>query len=193
MIKSKSDYIHHLIKDKEALGIARNKPKLFGDEVWKFQRILRKYEYLSNCRPYGRFTCLPLLFARYKFHSLSLRLGFTIPINVFGPGLAIVHYGTIVVSSGAQIGKNCRIHEGVTIGATNGSSRAAILGDNVFIGSGAKIIGEVSIPSNVAIAANAVVVKDVVCGPHGCTVGGVPAKIISHNNSSSNIFIVNKE
>ena len=42
MIKSKSDYIHHLIKDKEALGIARNKPKLFGDEVWKFQRILRK-------------------------------------------------------------------------------------------------------------------------------------------------------
>ena len=83
MIKSKSDYIHHLIKDKEALGIARNKPKLFGDEVWKFQRILRKYEYLSNCRPYGKFTCVPLLFTRYKFHTLSLRLGFTIPINVF--------------------------------------------------------------------------------------------------------------
>lgn len=116
-------------------------------------------------------------------------LGFSIPINVFGPGLAIVHYGTIVVAQGAKIGSNCRIHEGVTIGATNGSSKAATIGDNVFIGSGAKIIGEVTISSNVAIAANSVVVKDVIC-ENGCTVGGVPAKIISNNDSSSNIHIL---
>ena len=61
------------------------------------------------------------LIEKFRFHQLSLRLGFSIPINVFGPGLAIVHYGTIVVSNGAKIGANCRIHEGVTIGATNGS------------------------------------------------------------------------
>ena len=106
---------------------------------------------------------LRLLIEKFRFHRLSIKLGFSIPINVFGPGLAIVHYGTIVVANGAKIGANCRIHEGVTIGATNGSSKAAIIGDNVFIGSGAKIIGEVRISSNVAIAANAVVVRDVIC------------------------------
>ena len=116
-------------------------------------------------------------------------LGISIPINVFDLGLSIVHYGTIVVSQGATVGANCRIREGVTIGATNGSAKAATIGDNVFIGSGAKIIGEVSISSNVAIAANAVVVRDVIC-ENGCTVGGVPAKIISNNNSSSNIHIL---
>lgn len=130
-----------------------------------------------------------MLIERFRFHRLSIKLGFSIPINVFGPGLAIVHYGTIVVANGAKIGANCRIHEGVTIGATNGSSKAAIIGDNVFIGSGAKIIGEVRISSNVAIAANAVVVRDVIC-ENGCTVGGVPAKIISNNNSSANIHIL---
>ena len=118
-----------------------------------------------------------------------MKLGFSIPINVFGPGLAIVHYGTIVVSAGSRIGKNCRIHEGVTIGATNGSSKAAVIGDNVFIGTGAKIIGELRISSNVAIAANAVVVSDVI-SENGCTVGGIPAKVISQNNSSSNIHII---
>ena len=189
MIKSKNDYKEYLYRDKLALGIKRSRPKIFGDEIWKFQRLLRKLEYVNNCIPYGILNRIILLLIRYKFHKKSLNLGFSIPINVFGPGLAIVHYGTIVVAAGAQIGKNCRIHEGVTIGATNGSTTAAIIGDNVFIGSGAKIIGEVKIPNNVAIAANSVVIKDVVCEPCGCTIGGVPSKKISENNSSSNIFI----
>ena len=143
---------------------------------------------LNQYSPYGGGK-IRLLIEKFRFHRLSIKLGFSIPINVFGPGLAIVHYGTIVVANGAKIGANCRIHEGVTIGATNGSSKAAIIGDNVFIGSGAKIIGEVRISSNVAIAANAVVVRDVIC-ENGCTVGGVPAKIISSNNSISNMHII---
>jgi serine O-acetyltransferase len=93
---------------------------------------------------------------------------------------------TIVVAVNARIGANCRIHEGVTIGATNGSDGAAKIGDNVFIGSGAKIIGEIKIADNIAIAANAVVVKDIL--ESGITVGGVPAKKISSNDSSSNLI-----
>lgn len=120
------------------------------------------------------------------YHHLSLKLGFSIPINVFGLGLAIVHQGTIVVAGEAKIGANCRIHEGVTIGATNGSSLAATIGNNVFIGTGAKIIGEVAISDNVAIAANAVVVKNVICD-NGCTVGGIPARMISENTSRLNL------
>lgn len=75
----------------------------------------------------------------------------------------------------------------VNIGATNGEDQAAKLGDNVFIGSGAKIIGNIQIASDVAIGANAVVVNDVL--EPGITVGGVPAKKISNNNSHSNIKI----
>ncbi len=123
---------------------------------------------------------------QYKYKKLSIKYGFSIPLNVFGPGLAIVHLGTIVVASGAKVGANCRIHEGVTIGATNKSDKAAIIGDNVFIGSGAKIIGEVHISSNVAVAANAVVVKDVDL-PNGGTIGGIPAKLISENTSALNL------
>ena len=119
-----------------------------------------------------------------KFHKQSLKLGFSIPLNAFGPGLAIVHYGTIVVSSAAKIGKNCRLHEGVNIGATNGSTLAPEIGDNVFIGSGAKIIGDISIADNVAIGANAVVVKSIT---EVGTYGGIPAKKISDNDSRSNM------
>lgn len=110
-----------------------------------------------------------------------MKLGFSIPHNVFGPGLSIAHYGTIVVSSGARIGANCRIHAGVNIGANAGEKDAAYIGDNVYIGPGAKIIGNVKIGSDSVIGANAAVVSDVACG---ITVGGVPAKKISDNDSS---------
>ena len=112
-------------------------------------------------------------------------MGFSISINSFGPGLSIAHYGTIVVGSNARIGANCRIHVGVTIGATNDEKDATIIGDNVYIGTGAKIIGKIKIADNVAIGANAVVVKDIL--EPGITVGGVPAKKISCNDSSSNL------
>lgn len=188
MIKTKEDLRYYMECDKKALGIGgRKRPRIFSDEVWRFQRSLRRLEYYNNVGK--KHLILFKIFEKLRFHRLSIKLGFTIPLNVFGPGLAIVHYGTIVVSNGSKIGKNCRIHEGVTIGATNGSSKAANIGDNVFIGTGAKIIGEVTISSNVAIAANAVVVSDIIC-ENGCTVGGVPAKVISNNNSSLNIHII---
>lgn len=185
MIQNKELLNLYLEMDKRSLGIKSKRPRLFGDEIWKYQRALRFLEFYTN-KSLSGLDYLKRLVVKIRYHSLSIKLGFSIPVNVFGPGLAIVHYGTIVVAPSAIIGKNCRIHEGVTIGSTNGSTKAAIIGDNVFIGSGAKIIGNVKISSNVAIAANAVVTKDVVC-ENGCTVGGVPAKVISPNNSSSNI------
>ena len=50
MIKSKYDYLEYLQKDKEALGMKRRHPRIFGDEVWKFEIILRKHEYYMNVR-----------------------------------------------------------------------------------------------------------------------------------------------
>ena len=186
MIKTKSDLKYYLQRDAVALKRKKKHPGLFGDEIWKFQIILRKAEYYTNSyrnsKKYLFFHC-----AWYKIllHKYSVKLGFSIPLNVFGPGLSIAHHGTIVVNSAAKVGKNCRLQEGVNIGATNGSNLAPQIGDNVFIGTGAKIIGDVFIADDVAIGANAVVVKSIT--EKGVTYGGVPAKKISSNDSHSNL------
>lgn len=186
MITTKKELAQYIAQDALALGRKGTKPGFFGDELWKFQLALRKNEYYSYLFHHSKKQFI-FHYIRYriKFHKLSVKLGLSIPINVFGPGLAIVHYGTIVVSPGAKIGKNCRIHEGVNIGATNGSEKAARIGDNVFIGTGAKIIGEITIADDVAIGANAVVVKSI--EESGVTYGGVPAKKISSSSSKANL------
>lgn len=71
---------------------------------------------------------------------MSIRLGFTIPLNVFGPGLCIAHRGTIVVNKNAKVGKNCRIHACTNIGSNIDGVSAPQIGNNVYIGPGAKIL-----------------------------------------------------
>ena len=130
MIQTKEDYKYYLACDKAALGISRKRPKFMNDYIWRFERALRLCEYLLNCHREG---VIIRKLANYKYRSLGLKCGFEIPLNVFGPGLCLVHPGTVVVAGGAKVGKNCRIHEGVTIGATNGSNEAAIIGDNIRV------------------------------------------------------------
>ncbi len=185
MIDSRETYQYYIKQDRLALGRRQNaRPRLFGDEIWKFEILLRKVEFDLNCRrgPVGK---LVGKWHKMRFHRLSVRLGFTIPPNVFGPGLSIPHYGTIVVHGNVRAGKNCRLQEGVTIGATNGSHEAAVIGDNCYFGSGAKVIGAVRIADDVAVGANAVVTKDI--EESGTTWAGIPAKKISDQGSRSNL------
>ncbi len=95
-----------------------------------------------------------------------------------GEGFYIGHFGGIIISGGAVIGRNCNISQGVTIGvAGRGENRGIpIIGDGVYMGAGSKIIGKIRVGNNVAIGANAVVTKDV---PDNAVVVGIPAKIIS--------------
>ena len=187
MITTKKELKYYLKQDAIALKKSNKKrPSIFGDEVWKFQILLRKAEFYTNAyRGSKKHYIFHFIYYKLKLHKYSVKLGFSIPINVFGPGLSIAHYGTIVVNSAAQVGKNCRIQEGVNIGATNGQRSAPKIGDNVFIGTGAKIIGDVTVASDVAIGANAVVVKSIT--EQGTTWGGVPARKISDNSSRSNL------
>lgn len=183
--RTKAELRYYLECDKIALKIPlnRKRPRPFFDCIWKYQRILRKVEYYSNKESV---LCKAMLvFYKLRLKNLGIKLGFSIDPFVFGPGLSIAHYGCITVNPNARVGSNCRIHEGVTLGATNGESGAPIIGDNCFIGSGAKIIGQIEIGNDVAIGAGAVVVKS--CEEDGVTLGGVPASIISHNNSSINL------
>lgn len=185
MVDSKEAYRHYIVQDQTALGRGQDmRPRFFGDEIWKFEILLRKVEYDINCRrgPMGK---LIGKYHKIRFHRLSVRLGFTISPNVFGPGLSIPHYGTIVVHGNVKAGRNCRLQEGVTIGATNGSHEAAVIGDNCYFGSGAKVIGAVRIADDVAVGANAVVTADIT--EPGTTWAGAPARKISDQDSHSNL------
>lgn len=185
MINSKETYKLFLMCDKKALGISKIKPSIFGDEIWKFEILLRKAEYYKNTKKKNLLKKILYYITMYRFHKARVKLGFSIPLNVFGPGLSIAHRGTIIVNGNAKIGKNCRIQECTTIGATNGESSAPVLGNNIFIGSGARIIGNIKIADDIAIGANAVVNKNF--DTPGITIAGVPAKKVSNNNSHSNL------
>lgn len=122
----------------------------------------------------GYFKKLLNVYYHYRMRRLSWKLGFQFVEGVFGPGVHIYAYGTIIVNPGARIGKNCIIYPGVTIGG-RAFDGCPVIGDNVFIGLGAKVIGKVNVGNNVIIAPNAVVTHDV---PDNAIVGGIPAKII---------------
>lgn len=155
------------------------------DPIFRFTVYLRLNEYLVN----AKFGPIPRILPWWLFRRLSVRLGFSVPINVFGPGLAIVHYGLLIVNPASRVGANCRVHAGVNIGAAAGfydpgSSewRTPVLGDNVYIGPGAKIFGPVEIGNDCVIGANAVVNKSF--PGRGLTIAGVPARIIAMRGSA---------
>jgi serine O-acetyltransferase len=91
----------------------------------------------------------------------------------FGPGFVLIHSNGVVINGAVRGGKNIHIEHQVTIGAER--NKSPTLGDGIFIGAGAKIIGPVTIGDGARIGANAVVVDDV---PPYATAVGVPARIV---------------
>ena len=91
----------------------------------------------------------------------------------FGPEFVLVHCQGVVINTDVKGGRHVVIEHQVTIGAEKG--QAPVLGDNVFVGAGAKIIGDVRVGNNSKVGANAVVVDDV---PDGATVVGIPARVV---------------
>jgi len=107
-----------------------------------------------------------------------------------GPGFVIRHVGAIVVGGKTQIGKNCEIRQCVTFGGNMGQEKEGrtqpLLGDNILIGAGAKILGPIKVGSNSIIGANAVVIRDV---PENSVAGGVPAKVIREIRTGENPLV----
>lgn len=177
MIHSKQDLHSYLKADAIALGRYRNRPSIL-DFVWRYEILLRKEEYYSNC---GSSLYMKLMRKYYKFIRTYLGgfCGFEIPINVFDEGLSIAHKGTIIVNSHAKIGKNCRIHACTNIGTRPGIPDAApVIGNNVYIGPGAKIYGKIIIADDIVIGANSVVNKDFL--QSSVCIAGLPAKVIKN-------------
>lgn len=110
----------------------------------------------------------------YKF--VQILTGIELPCEVIvGRNFVIDHFGGIVVSGYAQFGDDCRIRNGVVIGLKSIAEPVApIIGNNVDVGAGAKILGAIKVGNNVVIGANAVVITDV---PDNSLAVGVPAVI----------------
>ena len=169
--------------DELALAIKHNHPRIYvnlPDEIWKFERLLRKVEYLENCgnNPLNKIARLQ---ANLRLQKSSVQLGLSIPRNVFGPGLSIAHGGPVVVHPRAVVGENCRIDRCVSIGSIHHPSPAPRIGNNVFIGPGAVIDGDIEIADGIAIGANSYVNKSF--KDPNITIAGCPASKISDKGS----------
>lgn len=181
MIKNKADLQYYINEDKKLYPHFYWYDYFFSKTkylILKYLILLRKSEYALNCQAnkkgfLGKFGKLKVLYYHYRMRKLGFKLGFQFYENVLGPGVQIYSFGPIIINPGARIGKNCTIYPGVVIGGKNNG--CPHIGDNCFIGLGAKVLGGVKIGNNVLIAPNAVVVKDI---PDNHVVGGVPAKTI---------------
>lgn len=159
---------HFLLKNAKYSG---------GGVIYRFERILRKLEYYTNTRHKNPILkIIPFLWYKFRFKQLSIKLGFSIPVNSFSYGLSIPHYGTIIVNPNAKIGSFCRLHAGVNIGASAGRPEAPQIGDNVYIGPGAILFGNIKIVNNVTVGANATVNRN--CLEENVVIAGSPAQVV---------------
>lgn len=142
---------------------------------FRYTYLLRKAAKSRRNSP--KWLFFSLLKKRYEF-----KYGFQIPSDTeIGEGLYIGHFGTIGINSKSKIGKNCNIAHGVTIGqvSTGRLKGYPTIGDKVWIGTGAVIVGNITIGSNVFICPNAFVTLDV---PDHSLVIGNPCKIVPRKN-----------
>jgi serine O-acetyltransferase len=116
------------------------------------------------------------LIYKVLYKLIQIITGIELPCEVpLGSGFVIEHSGGIVVSGYATFGTNCRIRNGVVVGLSRVEDPCAPhIGNNVDIGAGAKVLGNIRVGNNVLIGANAVVLSDV---PNDCIAVGVPAVI----------------
>jgi len=153
---------------------SRENCTMFWQPGKKLLASIRQYQRLRNKASFFFDSFIQVLLLQYRFWSVVT--GADIPINSsLGGGLLITHPNGIVIHPKAKIGPNCLIFQQVTIDSRDGG--IPIIGDNVDIGAGAKIIGNVSIGNHVRIGANSVVLKNV---PDNCTVIGIPARIVKN-------------
>ncbi len=151
---------------------------LLGGSFGAFQYVF----WMRTCRfarshTQLRFVLYPV--SRAVLRHYTYKYGIDIPPTTsIGSGFYIGHFGGIVVNERAVIGDNCNLSQQVTIGQLNRGPRKGypVIGNDVYIGPGAKVAGAVRIGNDVAIGANSVVIDDV---PDHAVVVGVPGSVVS--------------
>jgi serine O-acetyltransferase len=121
---------------------------------------------------------------KFLFKVVQIVTGIELPCEAMvGRNFIIDHFGGVIVSGYARFGDNCRIRNGVVVGLRRVDQKVApVIGDNVDIGAGAKLLGPIRIGNHAIIGANAVVLCDV---PDNCIAVGVPAVIKPRSDSTT--------
>lgn len=159
------------------LGYIKHEPIM---SIWKWQKAARKSDYYFYKSQNGGnpIDKIRNIYWSARKNRMGEKLGFELRTGDIGKGLFIYHFGGGIVSIG-KIGENVHFHGNNCIGNGGaGKPASPVLGNNVTIGVGAKIIGDIRIADDVKIAAGAVVITDI--EEPGCTVAGIPAKIVKH-------------
>jgi serine O-acetyltransferase len=186
-LDSFADLKSYIRADLRSRGDPRSPTLLFLiDPVCRFTILMRVLEYVRLAP-----VRLPL---KLWYRRLGVRLGFSIEPGIFGPGLAIVHYGLIVIDPTTRIGSNCRVHQGVHIGGSAKfvepeelSNHSPRIGNNVYLGPGAKIYGPVVIGDDCTVGANAVVTHSF--PEDGLVLAGVPAQVIKRGGINRRVML----
>ena len=141
----------------------------------------RVHAYVRS-QSWGKFG--PRQYVSWKLRRLGFAFGISVPPETtIGPGFYIGHYGGIVVHPEVRIGTNFNLSHDVTIGLSSRGERfgCPTIGDNVYIGPGAKLFGRITIGDGAAVGANAVVTKDV---PANTVAVGIPARALEGSKGS---------
>jgi serine O-acetyltransferase len=189
-----NDYKHLILSDlyrhKGDIRAVNFLGQMFFGHTFPYNFWFRTCQYLksSPVLKYTLYYAVRLILNHYIF-----KLGISIQASTeIGSGFYIGHFGGIVVNKYSKIGNNCNISNDVTLGQANRGRNKGypVIGNNVYIGPGAKIVGAVKVGNNAAIGANCVVTKDV---PDNAVVVGVPGRIISYEGSQGYVDYTNYE
>lgn len=185
MIVTREDLYEYLEADKRALKINLSRPRLFKDRIWKYERLLRFTEYYTNNINKSIFHRLLAYYYKYRWRKECFKLGNEIPLNVIGKGLVIWHGRNIIINKKAKIGENFGISAGCVVGQAHGL--VPVIGNNVSLTIGSKVLGGISICDNVTVGASSLVLKSIT--EEYVTVGGIPAKILSRKDPNKGPII----
>ncbi len=142
--------------------------------IMNFLIEMRKCSYYKHQE--GLFSKLFFILHYKKYRKLGLKLGFSIGYDSLGYGVVIPHYGTIVVGGSNRIGNYAVLHTSTCI-----SDNGKIIGDGLYLSTGAKITSKIKLGNNISIGANSLVNKD--CEQDNVLLGGMPAKIIKQEET----------
>lgn len=189
MIRSRKELKFYLKEDAKRNDIKScyhyYKSLFMGSEnacAYRYIKAMRYCEYHFNNRTRVIHQLL-YFFYRIKLNNLGIKYNLNIKINTCGYGLRLMHITGGILLNAKSIGNYCGFNSGVLLGNKGKIDAKPICGDFVAFGPGAKALGNISIGSNVFVAANAVVTKDV---PSNSIVGGIPAKVIRERTTEEN-------
>ena len=151
----------------------RIKQILFPDDIMTYLVVMRKTSFYKNGKGLSK---IKYIYYHRRYHTLGIKLGFSIGCDVFGYGLRIPHHGTIVVGGSNRIGNYAVLHTSICI-----SNNEKHIGDGLYCATGAIMTSPLTLGNNISVGANSLVNKSF--DYDNALIGGVPAKFLKNEEA----------